>query len=345
MALTVAIAAIAIALVYLAVVNSPLGERLGGDRAAMALAAGIVIVWPLLRLGRSVLRATGSAVLSQLTQEVPPILKFAAIGAMVLAGFAPTAGQLTGLSLLLYGGCAVWVWWLSARFVRSWPRGGPAPDPRLRLAGLSMMSVLFLQTFTQWFVLAQLSATGTSDEVGVFRVAAQVAGIVATITQTTEFYVAPRMAGDFRAGRHDLAWRRQRRGTVAMLLLSAPVLLVAFLAPSAFLGLLFGPEFVAGATALSIVAFAQLVNALRGPIGAFLSMSGNDHWQLGLTIASVALAVGLGLWLIPAMGVTGAAIAYASAFLLRSIGSAIVAWRLVPRHAAPPAEPPAPDEE
>lgn len=330
-ALAVILASATVAGLYLLLLfATPLGARLGGNLLALGLAAGLVLVDPLLRLGRALLRTTGSAVLSQTLHETPTLLKFAVIAMLALVGLAPTAPQLMALTLLLYAGCTVAAWLIALRTVRRWPADGPQPERALYAAGLPFTVILSIQAFSQWFVLAQLSATATSADVGAFRVAAQVAGVVATITMTTELYVAPQMAGDLRTGRYDLLWRRQRRGTLAMLVLSAPILLVSLFAPSPFLRLLFGPEFAAGAAALSIVAFAQLVNVARGPLGALLSMSGHDRWQLAMTLGGLAIVLALGFTLIPRYGVTGAGIAYAAPFIFRSVVGWVIVRRLIP---------------
>jgi O-antigen/teichoic acid export membrane protein len=227
------------------------------------------------------------------------------------------------------------VWVLGARVVARWPRDGSAVEPALARAGLPMMWVLLMQALSQWIVLAAISGTVSAAELGAFRVAAQLAGLVATVTMATEFYVAPRMAGDFRAGRPDLAWRRYRRGTLAMLALAAPVLGVAFLAPGLALELAFGPEFRVAATSLAIIAVAQLVNTARGPLGAMLSMSGNDRVQFWMTVGGLAIVLLLSATLIPRYGLEGAALAYSAPFIFRSIVGAILVRRLIPRERAP----------
>jgi O-antigen/teichoic acid export membrane protein len=342
----VALMSILTALAYLALLwFTPFFRRLEADMTALALAGAAIAIWPLLRLGRATLRAQGSAVLSQFFQEGPSILKTLVFAGLWIAGIAPTAGQVTFIWVVLLLGCALVVWWIAWRTARQWPADGAPVERALLLAGLPMMTVLFLQAFSQWFVLAKLALHVPSADVGAFRVAAQVAGVVATVTMATEFYVAPRMAGDFRAGRTDLAWRRHRRGTLAMIALAAPVLLVAFAFPTPFLTLAFGPEFAAGATALSIIAIGQLVNVLRGPLGALLSMSGNDRIQLWLTLGGLALVLGLGFTLIPRYGITGAAIAYTAPFLFRSLAGAWLARRAIPSRGLTPAEPRREEEE
>jgi len=74
---------------------------------------------------------------------------------------------------------------------------------------------------------------------------------------------------------------------------------------------LFGKGFTAGATALLILAAGQLANAVTGPTGMLLTMTGKQKWELANTISMVTFNFLLNLVLIPAMGLIGAAIATA----------------------------------
>jgi O-antigen/teichoic acid export membrane protein len=74
---------------------------------------------------------------------------------------------------------------------------------------------------------------------------------------------------------------------------------------------LFGKGFPAGATALVILAAGHLANAVTGPSGMLLTMTGKQKWELANTISMVTFNFLLNLVLIPAMGLIGAAIATA----------------------------------
>ena len=74
---------------------------------------------------------------------------------------------------------------------------------------------------------------------------------------------------------------------------------------------LFGKGFPAGATALVILAAGHLANAVTGPTGILLTMTGKQKWELANTISMVAFNFLLNLVLIPKMGLIGAAIATA----------------------------------
>jgi O-antigen/teichoic acid export membrane protein len=74
----------------------------------------------------------------------------------------------------------------------------------------------------------------------------------------------------------------------------------------------FGKGFTAGATVLLILAAGQLANAVTGPTGVLLAMTGKQKWELANTISMVVLNFLLNLVLIPRMGLIGAAIATAA---------------------------------
>lgn len=74
----------------------------------------------------------------------------------------------------------------------------------------------------------------------------------------------------------------------------------------------FGRGFTAGGTALLVLAAGQLVNAGAGPVGALLTMTGRQKWEMANTLSMVAFNFVLNIILIPRMGVIGAAIAAAA---------------------------------
>jgi O-antigen/teichoic acid export membrane protein len=82
---------------------------------------------------------------------------------------------------------------------------------------------------------------------------------------------------------------------------------------------LFGSEFVQAEIVLIILALAQLINSLVGPVGYLLTMTGYQKqaaWALG---AGVLLNLLLNILFIPLYGINGAAMATAIS---------LVSWRL-----------------
>ncbi len=105
---------------------------------------------------------------------------------------------------------------------------------------------------------------------------------------------------------------------------------------------IFGPEFEAGATALRVLMFSQLVNALAGPVGLLMTMTGNQKEAARVIGASALMNVVLNVVLIPLFGIVGAAIATTASMtawnltlvvlVRRRLGiNSLVQWRVRPR--------------
>jgi O-antigen/teichoic acid export membrane protein len=106
-----------------------------------------------------------------------------------------------------------------------------------------------------------------------------------------------------------------------------PMFVVVGSAPLAYLGL-FGHEYVKeGVATVLLMSVAMLFNVATGAADTLLLMSGRSGLSLFNSLAAVALDVGLCLWLIPSMGITGAAVAWAVSSSTRAL-LAVVQIRL-----------------
>jgi O-antigen/teichoic acid export membrane protein len=81
----------------------------------------------------------------------------------------------------------------------------------------------------------------------------------------------------------------------------------------------FGHDFANGATALAVLAVAMLVATGIGPVDVVLLMGGRSTWNLFNVVIALTLNVAISLILIPRIGITGAAIAWAAAILFNNI--------------------------
>jgi len=100
--------------------------------------------------------------------------------------------------------------------------------------------------------------------------------------------------------------------------LNLPFFLLVLLFPSEILSI-FGQSFVSGATALSILAWANLVHTGTGICGVMIDMTGNTNLKLVNSILTVAITVGLNALLIPRWGLVGAAIAALAAAIIINV--------------------------
>jgi O-antigen/teichoic acid export membrane protein len=83
---------------------------------------------------------------------------------------------------------------------------------------------------------------------------------------------------------------------------------------------IFGESYIGGASALIIIAWANLVNTGTGICGAMIDMSGNSKLKLVNSIVAVSSTLIINIVLIPIWGLIGAALAaLASSIILNSL--------------------------
>jgi len=71
----------------------------------------------------------------------------------------------------------------------------------------------------------------------------------------------------------------------------------------------YGKEFAVGGTVLIILGIGQLLNAVTGPTGQILVMTGKQRWEMSNSILMVVVNFVLNILLIPKYGLNGAAVA------------------------------------
>lgn len=151
----------------------------------------------------------------------------------------------------------------------------------------------------------------TPNEVGLYRVAMQGAGLVAFGLQAANTIVAPQFSRLY--AQSDLE-RLQRLVSVSakVILLSAVPLALAFIfAGEYILRLLFGKEYISGHIPLAILSAGQLINAAMGSVGFLLTMTGHEKVVVKTFIGTAIFNLAANAALVPAFGIVGAAIATA----------------------------------
>jgi len=90
-----------------------------------------------------------------------------------------------------------------------------------------------------------------------------------------------------------------------------PMYVVVGAAPAAYLGL-FGPNYIdEGLATVVLMSVSMLFNVATGAADTLLLMSGRSGLSLCNSLSALALDIGLCLWFIPFMGISGAALAWA----------------------------------
>lgn len=323
-------ASVALLILYLVALHwLPLFRGLDSDRMAMLFGGGAILSVALMRLGLSALRGAGRQLMAQGLDTLPTYAFALCVGVAALAGSVWTSATAVALFVGLQVLSAGLAWLLLGRAAARWGRPAPVPAARMVGAGIPLMLIIFIHSFSDWMLISSLADQRTAADAGAFRVAAQIISIPTLVIATVETYYSPLFAGDFRARRPDLAWERQHRANRMLVLMMVPLLVVVAVFAEPLLALLFGPEFATAATALRILAAGQLVAVLTGPIGGFVTMAGHERVLLLLAVGGLAALLSLNSALVPMLGATGAAIAWSAAIALRSGGAFLFARRAI----------------
>jgi O-antigen/teichoic acid export membrane protein len=90
-----------------------------------------------------------------------------------------------------------------------------------------------------------------------------------------------------------------------------------------FLLRVYGHGFVAGQVALAILCAAQLFNLGTGNVTIVLLMAGKSSWNLINSAAALAANIVINILLIPRLGITGAAIAWAASIIINNLAAVL----------------------
>lgn len=91
----------------------------------------------------------------------------------------------------------------------------------------------------------------------------------------------------------------------------------------------FGRDFARGVTALRLLIAGQIVASAFGPQLFLMTMTGNERAAATVLVGSTVVNGGLGVLLIPVLGLTGAAVATTAALVVWNVAMALFVWRVL----------------
>lgn len=160
----------------------------------------------------------------------------------------------------------------------------------------------------------------STRQAGVYAAASRLSVVGAYALNAMGMAVAPQISEFVALRRTSDAESVFQVGTLWLMAITWPLYIsIAVFAPLLLRG--FGAGFVAGQAALTILCAAQLFNLGTGNVTIVLLMAGRSSWNLYNAAASLAVNVGLNLLLIPRIGITGAAIAWAAAIVCNNLAA------------------------
>lgn len=200
-------------------------------------------------------------------------------------------------------------------------------SPRALLTfALPMMAMQFMSVYlgrVETLLVGWLSST---RDVGLYSAAFKLASVTNLLVTSVNMIGAPKIAELYWSGDRPGLVRSVRLCSALMFWTSAPIILFMMVTARFWLGLM-GDDFRAGSSALVIIAVGQLVNALCGPAGVFLNMTGHQHILRNIAFVALVVNISTGLLVIPRLGMLGAALVSMVTLIIVNTLAAAYVWR------------------
>ena len=189
-----------------------------------------------------------------------------------------------------------------------------------------LLVVALVDPLAMWSGVFVLGIMRNSHDVGVFGSVWRMALLLTWVQVSANMIAGPKYAAF--AARQDwsattVVARKTARAVTAIM---TPAFVVFVAAPHLVLRV-FGRGFQHGATALVILAAGQFVNVVTGPVTSMLMMAGQERMVRTIAVSSLALSVAIQASLVPALGITGAAIGTTVGLIVANVAAAVVVYR------------------
>lgn len=296
------------------------GEDLADAIAVLSLAA-LALAWA--RLYAASLRGLHKLVAGNSVDPfLTPALMALFMAVLPIATIHGATLAYTAASLIAAGvGLAAWQVKLAGR---GRPRG-PLLFRRALFTGLPIFGTVIGGFVTPWVVVLAVGYFATVADAGIYRVATQFALLLAFVLQSAESGLAPQFASLKAQGALHRIGPAARRTSVILALFGVVPGIIILLFSNTLLSL-FGHEFTAGALALRILICGQIIQAMLGPVGQLMIMTGLDRYSLVNSLIGAVLVTILSVVLIPRFGIEGAAIAAAVTGVWRALAATAIVW-------------------
>lgn len=260
-------------------------------------------------------------------------------GQLVLVGgavlLAPTPlGLGLGYGVPVALALAVAVWWLvRLRAAETVPASGGAVTPWRafwRFALPRSASGVFAVTIS-WLDVLLLGALASTSAAGIYAALTRYLVVGNTLQAALVRAFQPEMTR-LLALEDSAASRRLFQTTTGWsMMLTWPAYVVMIVHAPALLRV-FGEEYVAGATAMTVLALAWMVGTAVGPVDAVLVLSGRSALSMFNIGAALVVNLTLNILLIPRMGILGAAWAWSASVLVHNLLPLAQVWMHLKLH-------------
>jgi O-antigen/teichoic acid export membrane protein len=150
----------------------------------------------------------------------------------------------------------------------------------------------------------------TAKDVGLYSIANSTAFVINFILWIFSSVYAPHFAILYKEKEMDKLKRMLSKSIIYMSFMAVPIFLVIIIFPDYILSI-FGKSYILAKDGLIIIAFAQLINVLTGPVYFLLNMTGNQRKLRIIILLTSIFCLVISLILIPKYGYIGAIISTA----------------------------------
>lgn len=199
-------------------------------------------------------------------------------------------------------------------------------DAAQAIANREILSVAFpmLLTYASFIVsnsadvfILKANHVGT-DLVGIYKTCTNISMLAATLLVALNTTVQPKITQLYTQQQYSEVQRIAARSSKLIFLLSLPVFII-LLFFSKYVMWLYGYEFMKGAACLTILTVGQVVNTVCGPVAQLMNATGYHRQFRNISFFGAIANILINLLLVPAYGITGAAVANAVSMILWNI--------------------------
>ncbi len=184
------------------------------------------------------------------------------------------------------------------------------------------------QVVILWLDILIVGAITSAYQAGIYSAVSKLAIVGTFALEGNRLAIGPQLSALLARREHDRAAELYQSATRWLVLASWPLYMVFAVFPAVVLGI-FGPRYMAGASALAVLALAMLINLGTGNVTVVLLMGGKSSWSAINAGAALIVNVGLNLLLVPRIGILGAAIAWAASIVVDNVAAMVeIRWVL-----------------
>ncbi|MBT8265595.1 MAG: polysaccharide biosynthesis C-terminal domain-containing protein [Bacteroidia bacterium] len=186
----------------------------------------------------------------------------------------------------------------------------------------SLISLLIMQSF-DIYVLEKFFSFKT---VAYYGIAIKISAVVGIILTSINATIAPQISKLFFADEMSNLRQVIKKATTLNVILTIPLILFLIIFSNYILSF-FGSNYILAQQALYIILFGQIINALCGPVGLYLNMTGRQNLFQKVLLIALVINIVMNLVLIPKYEMIGAAISTAFSFTMWNLVGLFIAYK------------------